>query len=121
MKIIYNKFLPVKGFLAINLFGVLFVRDESSKKKPLSTKTLTHESIHTAQMKDFCPFLPIGGLVFYIVYVLEWIVRLFQFGVKRYAAYRQISFEKEAYTNENSQTYLKQRKRFAWVNYLKRK
>ena len=27
MKLIYNKFIPFKGFRAINLFGVCFVRE----------------------------------------------------------------------------------------------
>lgn len=43
MKIIYNKFLPVKGFLAMNLFGVLFVREELKAK--VTDVTLNHEAI----------------------------------------------------------------------------
>ena len=29
MKIVRNGFIPFKGFTAINLFGILFVRDDS--------------------------------------------------------------------------------------------
>lgn len=49
MKIIYNNIIPFKGFLAINLFGVLFVR---GTYRDLSATVLNHEKIHTAQMKE---------------------------------------------------------------------
>lgn len=32
MKIIYNKLIPFKGFYAISLFGLLFVRDEKGER-----------------------------------------------------------------------------------------
>nr|DAM03170.1 MAG TPA: hypothetical protein [Caudoviricetes sp.] len=28
MKVIYNKYLPIKGYVAINLFGIIFARKE---------------------------------------------------------------------------------------------
>ena len=59
MKIIRNKCIPFKGFRAINLFGVLFVRGNAR----ISERTLRHEAIHTAQMKEM---LYIGFL--YLVY-----------------------------------------------------
>ena len=31
MKIIYNNIIPFKGFKAMNLFGVLFVRKDAKK------------------------------------------------------------------------------------------
>lgn len=43
MKIIYNNIIPFKGFKAINLFGILFVR----KNKSLSNKDINHEAIHS--------------------------------------------------------------------------
>jgi len=43
MKIINNSFIPVKGYKAINLFGVLFVRNNSK----LSSTDINHEEIHT--------------------------------------------------------------------------
>lgn len=107
MKIIYNSIIPVKGFIAMNLFGVLFVR----KGKKLKDITLNHESIHTEQIKE------LGYIFFYIVYILEWIVRLFMNG----NAYRNISFEQEAYDNQLDPNYLKNRKRYCWLKYWTRK
>lgn len=101
MKIIYNNFIPFKGYLVINLFGILFVRRKYHKC--LSTTVLNHEAIHTAQMKEM------GYILFYIAYLLEWTVRLFLKG----NAYRHISFEKEAYENEHNWNYLETRKKWA--------
>lgn len=99
MKPIVNKYIPFKNFAAINLFGFIFVRDDVY----ITNRMLNHEDIHTAQMKE------LGYLLFYIIYVSEWIVRLFRKG----NAYRNISFEREAYENETNLNYLAKRRRFA--------
>jgi hypothetical protein len=73
MKVVYNKLIPFKGFIAINIFGILFARNEYKDK--LYRTTYTHENIHTEQMLDFVfglKFLQIlGGIVFYILYLVE--------------------------------------------------
>lgn len=99
MKIIYNNLIPFKGFAAINLFGVLFVR----KGVNVTERLLRHEYIHTCQMRE------LGYIGFYILYLLEWIIRLFRKG----NAYRNLSFEREAYHHENSLHYPRLRRRFA--------
>ena len=48
-------------------------------------------------------------IFFYLLYFLEWLVRLF---INK-NAYRNISFEKEAYAHENNFKYLNHRKHFA--------
>ena len=103
MKIIRNPFIPFPGFAAINLFGVLFVRSNVK----ITERLLNHERIHTAQMKE------LGYIFFYIIYVLEWLVRLFLPG----NAYENVSFEREAYLFDGSKSYLQQRKRFAMWNH----
>lgn len=99
MKIIYNSVIPFRGFCAINLFGILFAR----KGARISDVTLNHEEIHTVQMKELW-YVP-----FYILYFFEWLYRLTQGG----NAYRNISFEREAYENEKDLGYLQSRPRFA--------
>ena len=101
MRIIYNNFIPFKGFRAINLFGVIFAREEC---RPITPYCINHERIHTAQMKE------LGFVGFYALYLLEWVYRLI-FHTK--TAYRGISFEVEAYNHQHDYTYLKNRKRFA--------
>ena len=105
MKIIRNKYIPFQGYKAINLFGILFVRGNAR----ISERTIRHEAIHTAQMKEML------YVFFYIWYLIEWVVRLFMEG----NAYRNISFEREAYSNEDDVLYLESRKRFAWIKYIK--
>lgn len=108
MKIIRNRLIPFKGFKAINLFGVLFVR----KNARVSQRMINHESVHTAQMKETL------YVFFYLWYAVEWLVRLCIMRDAR-DAYRGISFEREAYDNEFDRMYLADREPWAWVHYLK--
>ena len=101
MKIIRNKIIPFKGFKAINLFGILFVRGESV----ITNRVLSHESIHTAQMKE------LWYIGFYILYLMEFLYKLIKLR-NAHEAYRNISFEKEAYKFEGYLSYLKERERF---------
>lgn len=103
MKIVYSSIIPFRGFLAINLFGVLFVRKELKDK--VKEVDINHEGIHTAQMKEML------YVFFYLWYFIEWFIKLFKYGGK---AYRNISFEREAYAREADMNYLKERKHFAW-------
>lgn len=105
MKVIFNNLIPFKGFIAINIFGILFVRREY--RYCLSSILYRHEKIHTAQMRELL-FLP-----FYIIYFVEWIVRLFQHRFDLDKAYMAISFEKEAYANQDKESYLRRRKPFS--------
>lgn len=100
MRMIWNKWIPFKGFRAINLFGVCFVREG----QPMPPHSINHEKIHTAQMRE------LWYVGFYVIYFLEWLVRLV---ITPTVAYRGISFEREAYDNQYDYNYLKSRKRFA--------
>lgn len=116
MKIILSTVIPFKGYLCINLFGTLFVRKELAYKleeEEYKKEVINHESIHTAQMKDFCKWLPLGGLIFYLCYIFEWLFRVLFVYPFSHKAYRSISFEKEAYDNEDNLNYLNTRVRFA--------
>lgn len=100
MKIVYNRFIPFKGFRAINLFGVIFARKECK----VMPRTINHEKIHTAQMRE------LGYIGFYVLYFLEWLVRLV---VATKTAYKGISFEVEAYEHQYDYSYLESRKPYA--------
>lgn len=98
--------LPFKGFSAINLFGVVFAREDY---QPLSDRTISHESIHTAQMKEML------YIFFYLWYAVEWLIRWVGCGFRSKKAYLNILFEREAYKNETNIEYLKSRKPFSWL------
>ena len=103
MKVIYNSILPIPGFTAMNLCGLILARREC---KPLQKVTLRHEAIHTTQMRET---LYVG---FYLLYLLEWLVKLFIYGKE---AYRNISFEREAYRYAAYENYLEERRAYAWL------
>lgn len=106
MKIIYNKIIPFgKKFYAINLFGILFA------KGPCGRETINHELIHSSQIKEYL------YIFFYLFYLLEWFFRILQFR-NSYKAYRNISFEREAYSNSDNLNYLETRRRFSNFRYF---
>lgn len=90
MRIIYNSFIPFKGFVGINLFGVLFVRKEFRGNLPVDL--IQHEQVHTEQMKRD------GYLYFYCRYLYEYIRNLCKYKDSR-TAYYNVSYEIEAYNN----------------------
>ena len=107
MKIIVNKLLPPKGYVAINIFGFLLCRD----RKKVTRIVINHEKIHTAQMKELL------YVFFYILYGIEFLLRLVWY-LDSHAAYRNVSFEREAYAKEKYYAYLSKRKNYAWINYI---
>lgn len=110
MKIIYNKYLPPKGYDAINICGLIFARRECN---PLDETTERHEGIHTRQIVELLV------VIFYLWYAIEWVIRMIQYR-NRKQAYRNISFEREAYANQSNPLYLKQRKLFSFIRYIKK-
>lgn len=108
MIVFKSKRFPPPGFVAINLFGIIVSRREYGE---MSKYQLNHERIHSFQM------LELLGLFFYILYFIEWVLRLIQYR-SRIIAYYNISFEREAYSNDRNLDYLTTRKRFAFVRYL---
>lgn len=116
MKIVRNRWIPFKGFSAINLFGVIFVRKDLPEEYLTNTRWLEtivrHERIHTSQMVELLVIL------FYLLYIIEWLVRL---AICRNAerAYRSISFEQEAYAHQDDPEYLQRRKPYAFLHYCR--
>ena len=106
--IVKCRFIP-KGF-CVNIFGSLWSRDTSW----IDRATINHERIHTAQMRELL-FIP-----FYILYGIEWLVRLIQYG-NWFEAYKNISFEREAYSQGPNMIYLHNRKHYSWLHYLRKK
>lgn len=108
MKIIENNILPPKGYKAITLLNMIFVR----KGTELNEVDINHEAIHWEQEKEL---LIVG---FYLLYVIEFIVRLMMIRSWR-KAYRSISFERECYANERNLSYIESRKHHSWIKYIK--
>lgn len=122
----YNNFIPFNGYFAMCLFDTIYIRN-CNKNKKVHKSTINHEGIHLCQMEDFVPNennkrwkTILGGCIFYILYFIEWLIKLlisgFTFG--KVKAYSSISFEQEAYNNQYYYTYQDNRKRFAWKKYI---
>jgi len=72
-------------------------------------RIVNHEKIHWKQQLEMLI------IFFYLWYVIEWLLKLIKYGKD---AYNNISFEREAYANEENFEYLKTRKHFAWFKLI---
>ena len=108
MLILQSRYLIPKGFSGLTIFPFVIV----STKVDLSDKVLmNHERIHLKQQ------LELAILPFFVWYFVEYLLRLIQFRNRR-KAYRNISFEREAYANEGNMEYLQKRKFWSFLKYL---
>jgi len=100
-----------RGFAtAIALYPFIIVRKKELRDKPF---LVYHERIHLRQQ------LELGIIFFYIWYLVEFLIRFISSN-SFYRAYRNICFEREAYSNESNMHYLKKRKCWSFIYYLSR-
>lgn len=100
---------------ALRFFGIFFGGSDGirglafwpfifiSSKTTIDDELINHERIHLRQQLELL-IIP-----FYVWYLIA----LYRKG------YMNISFEKEAYANDNNLTYLKKRSIFAFLKYMK--
>ena len=106
--ILISNYLVPKGYVGITIFPFIVLKRESLKRD----KTLVHhEQIHLRQQ------LEVLVIPFYLIYCIEFLVRLIQYGSWT-SAYRNISFEREAFENESDFTYLKKRSFWNFMHYF---
>lgn len=98
--------LPFMRTNGMAIFPFLFVK----YKKP-SKVLINHERIHFRQQIELLIF------PFYLWYILEYLIHRFN-GKSSNQAYMNISFEREAYANDNNLAYLKKRKMWSFWKYL---
>lgn len=104
---IKNSLIPFKGFAALTLWPFVFVRKDAR----IVATTIRHENIHGRQQKEL---LLVG---FYLLYSIEWLIKLCYYR-NSITAYKNISFEREAYANQNNVAYLDERKPYAFLKYI---
>lgn len=129
-KVVFNNTIPFKGFLAMCLWPFIFVRNSAANH--YNTVVNNHEQIHAKQQKEMLlvgivlaaiayVFIGLWALlflpIFFLWYGLEWLCRICQYR-ESHKAYRNISFEREAYANEKDLTYLANRRHFIWLKYI---
>lgn len=108
MFLFVSRYLIPKGFSGLSVYPFVIV---SERKYCENTIFINHEKIHIRQQIEMLV------LPFFIWYVLEYFVRLIQYK-NRNLAYRNISFEREAYESESDLNYLKKRRFWKFLSYL---
>ncbi|MGO4904453.1 hypothetical protein [Flavobacterium sp. W20_MBD1_R3] len=111
MFLIVAKYLIPKGFRGLTVFPFVFVKYPEDKQNII---LVNHERIHLRQQLELL-ILP-----FFMWYLVEYLVRLVQYRNAN-LAYRNISFEREAYGKENDFEHLKNRSFLDFLKYLYKK
>lgn len=110
MFVIVTKYLIPKGYNGLTLFPFVMLKNNGDRYNKV---LINHEKIHIKQQIQLLIF------PFLIWYVIEFFFRWIQFGDKN-IAYRNISFEREAYANERNLNYVKEMPFWSFRNYLKK-
>ena len=106
--IIVNKFLVPNGYKGMTIFPFIFVNSEKHKNDVV---VMNHEKIHLKQQ------LELLVIPFYILYLIDYAIGIAKYRNTR-LAYRNITWEKEAYRNESNLNYLKNRKWYSFMKYV---
>lgn len=107
MILVSHKILTKMKVNGITLFPFIILRNKDFKNNKI---LINHEKIHLRQQ------LELLIIFFYIWYVVEyyyWLVKL----KNKHLAYRNISFEREAYAMEEDLNYLETRKFWSFWKY----
>jgi hypothetical protein len=108
MFLVVNKYLLRRRFVGVTLWPFIVMKHRALQEDVVF---INHERIHLRQQRELLV------LPFFIWYGLEYLVRLMQYQ-DRYEAYRNISFEREAYSNEVDLEYLDHRSLWAFKAFL---
>lgn len=106
--IFVSKYMVPKGYNGITIYPFIFL---NTKELKFSNRLINHEKIHLRQQ------LELLVIPFYLWYMFEFLLRFIQYK-NWHSAYRNISFEREAYGNEHDFKYLKNRTFWGFVKYL---
>jgi len=108
--ILISKYLVPRGYIGMTVFPFMFLKTKALKGDDV---LINHEKIHLKQQLELLIIL------FFVLYTLEFLFRLLQYK-NWHLAYRNISFEREAYLNEKDLNYLKKRSFWSFVKYFKK-
>ena len=104
MIIVIAPFINRRG---IAFYPFIFIKRKTERNDPV---LLNHERIHLRQQLELL-IVP-----FYILYLINYLYHLMR-TFKHETAYRNIIFEREAYSKESQLNYLEKRKFFAFLKF----
>jgi hypothetical protein len=106
--IVVSRLFFYYDYVGLTLWPFIILRE----KRFISDHALiNHERIHLRQQRELL-ILP-----FYLLYLSEWLIRSIAY-MDSYKAYRNLSFEREAYQNEGDLNYLDTRKPLSFLRHL---
>ena len=97
-----------RSYVGLGLWPFIILRNKELKQ---DKALMNHERIHLRQQAEL--FL----VFFYLLYVCEWLLKSLYY-LDFYKAYRNISFEREAYLEEKNLEYLRVRKPYQGLKYI---
>jgi len=106
--ILISKYLIPKGYVGMTVFPFIILKKRILKG---DVCLVNHENIHLKQQIEMLV------VPFFLWYAIEFLVRLVRY--KNWQlAYRNISFEREAYAHEHDLAYLRSRRFWGFWKYL---
>ena len=106
--VIVFKYFFYKNYVGLCIWPFIILKNSDLRQDVV---LMSHERIHLKQQQELLVVL------FYILYALEWAIRSVIY-LDTYKAYKNISFEREAYENEKNLDYYKIRRPFRFIKYL---
>ena len=94
---------------AMALYPLMIFKKLAIKQNQL---IINHEKVHFRQQQELLI------VFFYPLYFINYLINLVQYR-NHHKAYLRICFEREAYANERDLKYLKHRRPYAWLKYLR--
>lgn len=110
MILIFRHFF-YRNYVGLSLWPFIILRNPDLREDRV---LINHERIHLRQQMELLV------VFFYLWYVGEWVFRSFWY-LDFYRAYRNISFEREAYACEKELDYLDTRKPYRFLHYATRR
>ena len=107
---IYTKHFPVKGFTALTIWPFVFIRKDCTDRYGVTIER--HENIHAEQQKELLV------VPFFILYIVEFLIKLFFCKFNLDLAYCSVCFEQEAFDMQYNEKYLETRKHYSWSKYI---
>lgn len=108
MLLVVNKYILRNRFVGVTLWPFIVMKHKGLKTDPIF---INHERIHLRQQLEMLV------LPFFLWYFVEYLFRCVQYR-NRYQAYRNISFEREAYAQEDNLEYLKAKRFWSFLKFL---
>jgi hypothetical protein len=106
--VIISRYFFYKNYVGLSFWPFIILKDSSLTQDRV---LLNHERIHLRQQLEML-IIP-----FYIWYIVEWLLKSLWY-FNSYKAYKNLSFEREAYHREADPNYLSKRQSFAFIRYL---